>query len=175
MLYTEVSPLGFPSHSRQVLLALFCSLPYSGNFPRWASGKGHNLLSNKSEPWQTSPLPASPPTRSHTLLSLGSCWGQQKRKVEPSPRRSSPPHELTAASLNRYSQLNILQTNSPRWMTVALRRVSSQNPFLSFSLLSAPNVTAPLPCLPFGNVLYTHPMLLTLILGGCNTAGEFQR
>ena len=29
--------------------------------------------------------------------------------------------------------------------------------------------------LPFGNALYTHPVLLTLVLGGCNPAGNLQR
>lgn len=29
--------------------------------------------------------------------------------------------------------------------------------------------------LPFGNALYTHPVLLTLVLWGCNPAGNFQR
>ena len=29
--------------------------------------------------------------------------------------------------------------------------------------------------LPFGNALYTNPVLLTLVLGGCNPAGNLQR
>lgn len=158
-----------------------CSSPYPAPLLIQATvldghlGKATIYSATRSEPWQTSQLPTSPPTHPHTLLSLGSCWGQQKKKAEPSPRRSSPPRELTVANLNRYSQLNIPQTNSLHWMSVALRRVSSQNPFLSFSLLSASNVTHPFPRLPFGNALYTHPMLLTLILGGCNPAGKLQR
>jgi len=64
--------------------------------------------------------------------------------------------------------------NSPQWMSLAPSASLITKSF-SFHLSPLhPKLHHPW-SLPFGNALYTHPVLLTLVLGGCNPAGNLQR
>lgn len=144
---------------------MYCTAPLfiQATFPDGCPGKARICSATRFVSWRTSQLHSTSSTHPTPSLPLGSYWEKEEEKVELSPRRSNPPHEFTSLSLNRYPQLNIHQTNSPQWMSSAPSESLVTKTF-SFHLSPLhPQFHHPR-SLPFGNALYTHPVLLTLVL-----------
>lgn len=158
-----------------MLLALHSHSLFRPPFPDGWPGKARICSAiTRFASWPISQLHSTSSAHPTPSLPLGSCWGKEEEKVEPSPRRSNLPYEFTTLSLNRYPQLNIHQTNSPQWMSPSHSESLVTKTF-SFHLSPLhPQFHHPR-SLPFGNALNTHPVLLTLVLWGCNPAGNFQR
>lgn len=88
-------------------------------------------------------------------LPLGSHWGKEKKKVEPSPRRSNPAQEFTTPCLDIHNYPYITQTPATRRGRLSVR-VSSQKTFSFHLSLLHPQLYHP-HSLSFGIAFCTHP------------------